>query len=126
MAGFPSGDRDETELAAAGVRDPRRRRSDAAGPRACRRARSGNSRGANPYVEQWTRYAMTITSQQQRLLLALSGLQWRMLASLKGPFQSLDAEELVRLRLAEKRPHPTRNGILAYRRTYAGQLAIEG
>jgi hypothetical protein len=68
---------------------------------------------------------MTITPQQHGLLLALSGLQWRTLAALKGPFQSLDAEELVRLSLAEKRPLPRRNGILAYRRTVAGRIAIQ-
>ena len=63
---------------------------------------------------------MPIDSKQRALLLALSNKQWRRLDTRLGQFDELQADELVRQGLAERRPSQRLGGKYVYKRTLLG------
>lgn len=67
---------------------------------------------------------MAIDSKQRALLLALSNKQWRRLDTRPGLFDELQADELVRQGLAERRASQRLGGKYVYKRTVLGLRSL--
>ena len=68
--------------------------------------------------------AADLTDELRALLAALDPIEWRSVGYRMGPFRPYQAEELVSLGLAERRPRARKAGAHEYRRTPAGVAAL--
>jgi hypothetical protein len=68
--------------------------------------------------------AADLTDELRALLAALDPTAWRSVGYRPGPFRPYQAEELVNLGLAERRPRAWKPGAHEYRLTQAGVAAL--